>query len=110
VTHYQWKEMQGLHVPEQIKASIIAQYADPNGERRSAKLNSEINFHWLSVNEPFTEETFDESVLKDSRKFKEFIDLEKNGASELIEILQKQKLLPKLDKNSDSDSTLKHKP
>lgn len=101
-TSYQWKEMAGLYVPNLVKSATIDEYLDPQGNKHYAKLTSSIHFHWLSVNEKIEEEIFDEGVLKDSKKFQELIDLEKNGAQELIEVLRKQNRMPKSDNEDDS--------
>jgi hypothetical protein len=89
-TDFAWTEKDGIYLPKSINSAEYTQrpiYSAP----QFGWDNSNIYFHWFSINGPIDDEVFDGSVLKDSDTFRSMLDPYKSKATDLIEIVEKTK-------------------
>lgn len=89
-SHFEWKEMSGIYVPIRVKAEACRSYIGPLGEPLHGDHSTEINLHWISINEPLPKDAFEKSNLTKSRKFAELTDPVKNDATSIIKVLEEE--------------------
>lgn len=89
-TEFAWTENEGIYLPKVVKSTAFAQIPIYSAPQFGWK-NSNIHFHWFSINTPIDEQIFDGSVLEKNDTFRNMLDPYKSKATMLIEVLEKNK-------------------